>query len=238
MGTIFKAQDMSAQQAVRAFKETMAPEWPISQSSEHQSGFREDLAGYRIEVEPVGTVSIGEIDELRLLLETAKKQLEETEQAAYQRGLEEGKSLATSREQDRFDLLKAHAQKAQSQLDEHLAGLQVLSLQIAQIALSKIFGNAELFSELVAASIRHRCNHLSSELITGVRVSAEDFQSEEMLTALAQAAGRMDIVVDVKLASGECLIDLKLGQYDIGIGSQWQKLQALLADMSLEDTPA
>lgn len=238
MGTIFKAQDITAQQTVRAFNEMRMPEWPILHSSELRNEFRDDLAEYRVDVEHVDAVPMGEIEELRALLESAQKQLVETEQSAYQRGLEEGKSLATSREQDRFELLKANAQKAQSQLDEHLAGLQVLSLQLAQIALSKIFGNAEQFSELIAASIRHRCNHLSSELITGIRVSSEDFQSQEALAALMQASGRTDIVGDAKLVNGDCRIDLKLGQYDIGIGSQWQKLQAFLIDLSLEEMPA
>lgn len=238
MGTVFKAHDMSAQETVRAFKNANVPEWPISQSSDHQLDVREERAGYQAETDPPSTAPISEVDELRKLLESAKRQLAEAEKQAYQRGLEEGKSIAVSRDQDRLDLLKANALEAQNQLDAHLSGLQALSLQLAQIALSKIFGNAEQFADFVAASIRYRCDQLSSELITGIRVSPEDFPSQEALEAVLQVTRRTDIAIDARLASGECLIDLKLGQYDIGIGSQWSKLQTFLADLSREELSA
>lgn len=240
MGTLFKAEDQSAQRNVRAFSQAKRPEWPISDTLPMTKidEFREEQVEYEAGPETGNSVAASELIELQSLLESTSRQHEEAEKQAYQRGVEDGKMQVASLEQERLELLKSVAQDAQVKLDENLAGLQALSLQLAQIALSRILGNGELYADLVAHSIRYRCAQLSSELVTEIRVSPADFPNQEALGALRRGVNRTDIEVDTRLASGDCVIDLKLGRCNIGVGAQWGGLQAFLADLSQEVLPA
>jgi flagellar biosynthesis/type III secretory pathway protein FliH len=60
-----------------------------------------------------------------------------------------------------------------------------------------------------------------------VGVSAKDFGDDSALSAIATALGgeRVNIVQDPDLASGDCLIDLRLGQIELSIPKHWQLLQ-------------
>lgn len=248
MAGLLKASDSAAQKHVRSFSDSAPLEWPPSQLSTSQPSTSQSKTSQpvmtQLDASSREEPTRDEASELREQLvqmderwESFRSDAEQAENDAYERGVEDGKKLAVSLEQERLEILGQVAAQSQDKLVASLDGLEALSLQISSLALGKIFGDRNLHAQLIAASIRHRCNQLASEMVTRIRVSADDFPNPAVLADLASATGRTDIEVDPKMESGGCVVDLKLGQFDIGIGSQWQRLKSFLENMQNEGVP-
>lgn len=232
MGSILKANDRSAQARVMGLGEREL-HWPIKKLAEQITQDIEEQSS--VLPKPDETVELRQqLVDLGERWDLLRIEAEAAETKAFERGLEEGKRVAAALEQEKLDTLRVSIEKAQHELDDKLTDLQSLSLQIAQLSLSKIIGNADNHAELVARSIQHHCENLSADLLIAIRVSAADFPDPEALALLSKKLGRSEIVADAQLGSGACIIDLKLGHHDIGIGSQWERLRALYQTMACE----
>lgn len=236
MAALLKAHDNAAQEKVRAFHEASAPHWPIGQR-EGQPAIAGEAVPHETQPDEATDLrqQLSEMDERWSAFTAEARQAEAN---AFDRGVEQGERQAQQRDEERLQILAGAADEARMLLAGQLDQLQQLSLQIAQNALGKILGDSGRYPELIAQSIRHRCQQLSMELVTGIRVSAADFSDPSALSSLRAASGSSIVETDPALESGACMIDLKLGHYDIGIGSQWHRLCAFLDELEQEAAPA
>lgn len=230
MAAVLKASDNVAQMAVQSFIDGGKLHWPPA-----DNGRRNGTASTETEMPDEPAQAPDETVLLKQQIDTHDEQIaqlraesEEAEAKAFDRGLKAGEARADELAQAKLQLLQETATAARADLAVQLAKLEELALQLSTLSLEKIFGADVLHPELVAHSIRHRVGQLSSELVVGIRVSAADFPDAVAVAALVAATDRADISLDGKLASGDCIIDLKLGHFDIGVGSQWQRLHAFL----------
>ncbi|NIJ36963.1 type III secretion protein L [Sphingopyxis panaciterrae] len=127
----------------------------------------------------------------------------------------------------RETLAKA-ATRAEATMSEALQASFTLSLAITRSALGQIFADQEQWRAMVADIIGVRRAQIDRDLLLGIRVSAKDFPNEESIAGIASDKGRVTIVADPGLASGECVFELRLGEMEVGPVMQGRNLLAFL----------
>lgn len=127
-------------------------------------------------------------------------------------------------------------------IDEALAGwhgrlqeLEALALLLAKQSLAKLFADSADLADLVARTLARKIDEIGAEAIVRVRVSASDFPDSDSLGALADRCGlpRAAIVADLP-ESGDCRIDLALGQADLSLPAQWSVIRRRLEVIAAE----
>lgn len=161
--------------------------------------------------------------------------LEAREEAAHQRGIDEGVKTGMARavrdHAGQLDALQAGVSDALKDFRQQLQTVETLALDVTQAALEKIFGDAALCTELVVQTARHHISHVAADSAIGVQVSAADFpESAQLQEAFATLTRHTTLTVaaNPQLPSGACLIDLKLGRLDVGLPQQMTHLAATL----------
>ena len=234
----FVADQQSARQAVTSDSDAIA---------DKSSG--KDLAP--APVEPSGAMmeaadfERNERDELRRQLEATRAQLadlqseaDKTREAAYARGITEGKAQAQSLEQERVDLLADAIQQSHKTLEAYLVRLEPMAFGIARAGLEKIIGKDSDRAALLPALVRHHLGQLAADMVVQLRVSRTDFPTDDVLAPLAATTGGLAVVADPQLQPGQCLFDLTLGRYDASIDLQWAHLQQLFDDLARREPGA
>ncbi|HTN14556.1 MAG TPA: hypothetical protein VL094_07095 [Sphingomonadaceae bacterium] len=158
----------------------------------------------------------------------------EREDAAFERGRQDGHDHAADEESRRFTLLGNSLDKLQKENGKFLAECELLALQLARTALGRIFGDVNLHSDLVSATLTHNFTALQRDLVRQIHVSSRDFRSEDELAVFAARFPGLAIVTDEALSSGECVADLKLGSLDVGLAGQWQRLTEFFNRLAAE----
>lgn len=174
------------------------------------------------------------VAELRHRLQEAAEDAEKRVAEALERGRREGRNAAESGEKLRLETLASALGEIKEEHRARLGDCELLALQLARTALSRVLGEAEAPAELVSATLAHHLARMKPDLVQGLRVSPEDFADAGALEELAQAHGGIAIRADGNLAAGECEIDLKLGKIDLGLGRQWQRLSAYFEELADE----
>ncbi|WP_156495532.1 FliH/SctL family protein [Croceicoccus estronivorus] len=175
-----------------------------------------------------------QVEELGRQLREANLQAETREAEAFTRGQRDGYSQADSESGKRIACLKQSLAQAEAQFAARLETLEVLSLEVAQTALARIFGEDSHYSEMISQSVRHQLRQVDNAFVIRVRVSAEDFGDAAGMTELADQLPDLSLQIDPALQTGQCTIDLKLGQIEAGIADQWPRLAHLLETMAGE----
>lgn len=125
--------------------------------------------------------------------------------------------------------LKRALAKAQAKWTEQLGSWEGLSIGIAHAVLEQVFADADDRSASVASAIERRLHSLEAHSVVCVRVSSADFADADRLRSAARkVGGNVEIAVDCKLKSGDCVIDFKLGHADLGLPAQWTRISNLL----------
>lgn len=138
---------------------------------------------------------------------------------------------------ERDDALKLDAyrdgmDRALGQWAECLATLDRLAADLSMDILERVFGDDERRTELVTAALKRRLRDLDTGSLVGLRVSPEDFPGGDMIAQLKAALGSsVEVSADDSLETGECAIDLTLGQIDAGPGAQWRRVRAFLDEL-------
>lgn len=175
-----------------------------------------------------------ELEALREELRDAAQAAEAREQDAFERGRLEGEQQAVRRADEALARLSTALRQAEAEFSDRFVRFEALSLQIAQTALAQIFGDESRFAGMVCEAVRHQIATLGEHLAAGARVSSADFPDQEALDALGAQMRKLHIAIDPALASGECAIDLRMGQVDASIGKQWSALCAIMEDLAAE----
>jgi len=165
-------------------------------------------------------------------------QLREDVDEAYRRGLKEGFARGEAhvqvKEQERLDLLGEASAQAQADLKLSLASTERIAALLTHQCLEKLFGEAASYGEMVHALVRAQLDRLERQLVLSVTVSKADFPDEGALGALAASSGLGSMILSAQedMPSGGCVMQLRLGQLDIGLDQQWGNLRDLLHDIA------
>lgn len=125
--------------------------------------------------------------------------------------------------------------KARSDWGDRLTGWETAAVAIARAVLEQVFTGSASRSELVESAVCRRLDQLEASTIIRIRVSPEDFPDEEALAGAARAiGGAVELISDTALVAGGCVVDLKLGHIDLGLGAQWQRVSDLLDRLERE----
>ncbi len=179
------------------------------------------------------------IAELRQKLLKTQDNADAREEAAYERGVQEGLQAATSNDAKRNEMLREALKKVCETVYEQLSDCEQLALQLARVALARVFGQAENRAGQVADALGHRLGQLKRELVVAVAVSPEDFSAPcEQLAALSVDYPAVSIECDSNLASGECVARLALGTLVVGIPGQWHRLCEFFDSLATEEPAA
>jgi flagellar assembly protein FliH len=123
---------------------------------------------------------------------------------------------------------------ALEQWRERLASWDRAAAGVARAVLEQVFVANDERAALVESAIARKLAALESASLVEVRVSAEDFGEAGALEAAERLGRGVKLAGDPALQSGECLVDLKLGHVDLGLGGQWRRIDALLDQLERE----
>jgi flagellar biosynthesis/type III secretory pathway protein FliH len=243
---LLKAGDRTAQSAVRRLSamplsaRDLVSDLPSPEPKRNAGSFDtiEEKASARTEELDRQCMALeATIADLRHQLRQAEENATRQSQAALERGRGEGKELAETSETVRIDALTASLARMEREQTEWLSDCEVLALQLTRAALARVLGGGENYAELISATLDRQFAQLKRELALGVRVSPIDFADAASLAELSAMHPGIPVRHDDDLASGECVIDLKLGQLDLGIPGQWQRLTSFFDELANEERP-
>lgn len=175
-----------------------------------------------------------EIEKLQGKLRETALKAEAREEDAYRQGKAEGEAVALKHEQGCEQMLAKTLVELQEEFARGFGQFEVLSLQIAQTALSQIFGDKSHYHGMVEQILRHQVTRLKGELVLAIRVSRPDFPDAASLEALTAACPDIDLRSDPTLEPGACVIEFRLGRMEAGVAGQWQRLTKVLEELENE----
>lgn len=145
-------------------------------------------------------------------------------------GLDLGRAEAASRADEAVQHLQQSLVGGLARLAADEASLETLAVEIARAALAKVLAEPADPARLVEAAIRRQLAHLNTEMLIRVEVAGADFPDPERLAQLAKevGGGRVQVLANRALPSGDCRLKLTLGEVEIGLPQQWRRLTAVL----------
>lgn len=170
----------------------------------------------------------GQVEALEAALEEAKTVRETAVELALEKGREEGRRAADEFGAERLEALRDELAKASRDCLSQLNEKSDLAIEIARAAIHKILGEASPRGALAEEIVRNAIAQIAGGTVVAVRVSSEDFASDEELAALGNELGAVRIIRDDDLRGGGCGLDLTLGTVDASLGVQLAALDRAL----------
>lgn len=168
--------------------------------------------------------------------------------ADVERAFEEGKTQghaaglaeAQDRQAERLSLLDNAVRQALEKMSTDLSSLERLAAVLARECLDKILGSPDDHAELLGQIISKQIAKIDKVMLLGIEVSQQDFPDDEALAALGKRIGLSAVALTARddMASGGCVMQLRLGRMNIGIDRQWGALREVLDEMALPEGAA
>lgn len=133
-----------------------------------------------------------------------------------------------------FDLLARTMQAATVSFAENIAQVELLALQLAKAALGRVIGDTDSRHVLLQQLIAFQIERFSQDQPTCLRVAQADFPDAAALARIASDWPDLNLTIDSKLAPGECLISLELGEVEIGLPGQAERMGAYFTSLIAE----
>lgn len=165
--------------------------------------------------------------EKRLADKTARMQTREAE--AHEKGRQEGLSQSEQFARERLEALEAALGSASATFAAVSGIAEVLALNLADAAIGKLLGPRADTGTFVPDSIKYQLDRFAGQHPVGLRVSPLDFPGTGDLEALTVLHPGITLVADPALGAGECRIALELGEVDIGLPGQLERLRESFA---------
>lgn len=150
----------------------------------------------------------------------------------YQRGMAEADGLKQELAEKRREL--------EAEYDELLENLEPRFIETITDVYSHIFGvdlmdNRDILVHLIDSTLRK----VESSRTFIVHVSADDYphvnmQKQTLVEGAAAGRGLIEIIEDIALSKGDCLIETDGGIFDCGVGTQLEELTKKLQVLSYE----
>lgn len=178
------------------------------------------------------------IVDLRHRIAQMETEADQREEAAFERGRQDGLDHVAGEENRRLDMLAASLERLQPTRERILADCETLALQLSRTALKRVFGEAELQADLLRATLTYHLSALQRDMVRQVRVSGRDFRSADDLATLGERFPGLAVIADDTLQPGDCKVDLRLGSLDIGLAGQWQRLSVYFDQLAQAEAGA
>lgn len=241
MTGLLKRSDLEQMRAVRPFALRQVD--PMSNAADRsaretrrvtQGETASEPARPKLEVrDPLAEIQ-NECDRLTLALRTQREDADEACGKAFDLGKAEGLEQARGDRENHGTLMARTYAGAVGELSDALNGLESLSCQLAETALTAVFGDDEDRRRQVGDAIDRQIKTLSDKLAVTITVSRKDFPDEASAKAIVERYPDLSIKYDGTLAAGGCKIGLTVGTIDLGLPVQWAKLRSLLRDLASE----
>ncbi|MDE7258055.1 MAG: hypothetical protein K2N77_02275, partial [Lachnospiraceae bacterium] len=182
-----------------------------------------------------------QIDEMR---EAAEQEIEMQRRQAIEEGNRQGYDMghqqAMAEMEDMRQALLAEKQQLEEEYDRMIENLEPRFIDTITEVYSHIFGielaeNRDILVHLIDATLRR----VESSRTFIVHVSKEDYpfvnmQKQELTERATAGKGMVEIIEDIALGQGACLIETDGGIFDCGIDTQLQALTNKLRVLSFE----
>lgn len=162
--------------------------------------------------------------------------VEEGMKQGYDEGYARGMAEADSLKQELAD----RKRQLEAEYDDLLENLEPRFIETITDVYSHIFGvdlsdNRDILVHLIDATLRK----VESSKTFIVHVSAEDYpyvnmQKQTLMEGAAAGRGLIEIIEDIALGKGDCLIETDGGIFDCGLGTQLEELTKKLQMLSYE----
>jgi type III secretion protein L len=232
MSTLVKSSDGMLQGRIRAFRCGS----PATGSANDPQARTTEPVGLNAAGEEAAPASEAETWLTRIeALETELERTRSEAELKYQERFEEGRAAglleAEKAERDRLEILGQAAAALSGKMDEALKSVEALGAAIAGVAIGKVLGDKEIYRRAIGDCIARQMAAIRPELVSRLRLSAEDFPDEAAISQLALQHG-LAIERDPQLEAGACIFDLSLGKLDASLGRQRDAIVALLDEFA------
>lgn len=152
----------------------------------------------------------------------------------YQQGLAEADGMKQALAEEKRQLEAEYEQLVEDLEPEFIDTITAVYNHIFHVDLAD---NRDILVHLIDSTLRK----VESSRTFIVHVSAEDYpyvnmQKQALVEGAAAGRGLIEIVEDIALAKGDCLIETDGGIFDCGIGTQLEELTKKLRVLSFEKT--
>jgi len=155
-------------------------------------------------------------------------------------GYDEGYAKGMAEVDDLKQELAERKRQLEAEFDEMLEDLEPRFIDTITDVYSHIFGvdlsdNRDILVHLIDATLRK----VESSKTFIVHVSAEDYpyvnmQKQTLMEGAVAGRGLIEIIEDIALGKGDCLIETDGGIFDCGLGTQLEELTKKLQVLSYE----
>lgn len=173
-----------------------------------------------------------EAERLGKELEDLSARTETLQNEAFEKGRKEGLQQSGEDSSQRLALLEKGLAAAVRESERKSAEAETLALQVAKVALTRILGDEAHFAQLLPQAIRHQLDRFRNSKPMAVRVSRADFPDADAVAALAAEFPQLRVSVEKDFGPGTCQLSLELGEVEIGLPGQVERLGARLDDMA------
>jgi type III secretion protein L len=236
MSTLVKSSDGILQGRIRAFRRGS----PASETATGSANDREvrttepvglDAAGEQASPASEAEILLTRIEALETELERARSEAELKCEERYGEGRAAGLLEAERAERDRLEIIGQAAATLPGKVDEACKSLEALGASIAGVAIGKVLGDKQIYRQAIGDCIAIQMAAIRPELVSRLRLSADDFPDETAVALLGAKCG-LAIELDPQLEAGACLFDLSLGRLDASLGRQREAIVALLDEIA------
>ena len=193
---------------------------------------QEMIDSARMEAEEIKNTAQREIEiERRQAIDEGKKQ-------GYNEGYQQGLSEVDEMKQ----ALAVEKQKLEEEYEQLVEELEPRFIDVITAVYNHIFGvelsdNRDILVHLIDSTLRK----VESSRTFIVHVSAEDYpyvnmQKQSLIEGAIAGRGMIEIIEDIALSKGACLIETDGGIFDCGIDTQLEGLEKKLQVLSFEKT--
>lgn len=162
--------------------------------------------------------------------------VEEGNRQGFEEGYERGMAEADGLKQELAERRRA----LEAEYDELLENLEPRFIETITDVYSHIFGvdlmdNRDILVHLIDSTLRK----VESSRTFIIHVSADDYphvnmQKQTLMEGAAAGRGLIEIIEDIALSKGDCLIETDGGIFDCGVGTQLEELTKKLQVLSYE----
>lgn len=230
MSALIKSGNLADLSAVRPIGVQVAPALVVRRPED------EEVERFRRAVSSLE----GELRERDVAIDVLRKDVERAFEEGRAKGRELGRSEAEDRESDRLARLEEGIETARREVCDGLVSLERLAALLARECLEKILGDATDRIDLIARIVAAQIQAIDRSMLLHIEVSSEDFPNPAALASLASRLEpfRLLPVVNADLASGGCVMSLRLGRMVVGLDQQWGALRGVLNEMALPEEAA
>jgi len=165
-------------------------------------------------------------------------QVREMIEAAFCKGVQQGRAEATAEQQDTIAMTAAALEKAIAETAgirmQEYAHMETETVRMALAIAKKVVGHAAEYGQVVATVVKAAMKKVSDPRRLTVKLNPRDLEVVAAIKGELQASDDSDIVVELEgdetIGKGGCIIEARLGDVDARIDQQLKIIEQTLTE--------